>query len=174
MGSIEVRISSAVNRIIAANQKYFELEYDDDAPQILPPPATENQLHALESSLGRPLPPTFRAFLALHDGWLRISGNAMILPTGEREQAWVARRIDRIREHFREFHPSHSLDEVFFLMLGEDEKDFAYFDMSNTSKGELEVVYADLDDGEIDRFPDFAAFLEDMAETAELTAEEAG
>ncbi|THA57489.1 SMI1/KNR4 family protein [Streptomyces sp. A1136] len=47
-------------------------------------PATEERLTALESRLGRPLPPSYRQFLAVTDGW-RMAGEFVTL-LGSTEQ----------------------------------------------------------------------------------------
>jgi hypothetical protein len=174
VSTLEKRVGDAVKRIRAANQQYFELEFDEDSPQELGEPAAAQELHALQARTGKPLSASYKAFLEQHNGWRNISGKAMLLPTTEHDQPWVAKRIKRVREHFSEFFDASLLDHAFFVMLGAEEKDFAFLDLATVREdGECDVVYADLDEGEVDRFPDFAAFLEDMADTAEELVREA-
>jgi SMI1/KNR4 family protein SUKH-1 len=172
--TIEIRISNAVAKLRDANQAYFELEYDEDSPQELGLPASDAEIQALEGAVQHALPPSYKAFLRQHNGWRSVSGGAMLLPTSEHSRPWVAKRIASIRDHFREFFPNVSLDDAFFVMLGQDEKDFAYLDLSSRGDGgELEVVYADLEEGEVDRYPDFAAYLEKTAQIAQELVDEA-
>lgn len=174
MSAIDDRIRAATERLRKANQEYFELEYDEDSPQELGPPATADALFQLESAMRHSMPPSYKAFLKQHDGWRGVTGNAMLLPTDEHSKEWVSARIKRVREHYAEFFDAAVLEHAFFVMLGKEEKDFAYLDLAARKEtGEVDVVYADLDEGEVDRFPDFAAFLEDMADTAEDLVREA-
>ncbi len=164
--TIQKRVDAAVARLEKSKQEYFELEFDEDDPQVLNPPATAAQLSDVEHRLGAPLPPSYHAFLASHNGWLEFSGGAMLLPSDEHDKPWVAKRMKRIREHLREFADASVLDNAFIVMLGADEKNFAYLDKSKPKgAGELEVVYSDMVDGDLGRFEDFASFLEFKADT---------
>src|SRR6185503_9808824 len=48
-------------------------------PIIPPPGASEKAVAAVEARLRRPLPPSFRAFLLLHDGWPQLYQGASLL-----------------------------------------------------------------------------------------------
>jgi len=69
----------------------------DDPPEtFLRPPATEAEITALEAKIGTPLPPTYRAFLAISNGadafpiWGAVSRDAVLTsPTGLRDAAAV-------------------------------------------------------------------------------------
>jgi HEAT repeat protein len=69
---------------------------DDPPGSFLKPPATEAEIAALETRLGTPLPPSYRAFLAISDGadafpiWGAVSQGAVLTtPTGLRDAATV-------------------------------------------------------------------------------------
>ncbi len=49
-----------------------------DDEQEFGPPASDKELRTLEGHRGRALPPSYRAFLTLHDGW-RMAGGAVDL-----------------------------------------------------------------------------------------------
>jgi hypothetical protein len=58
------------------------------------PAASQVAISRAEERLGRPLPPSYRAFLALHDGWPRFFDGASLLGTanlGHREYEDLAR-----------------------------------------------------------------------------------
>jgi hypothetical protein len=172
--SLEDRIRAAVERRRKATNEWFLLQYDEDSPQSLGPPATAEQIARVERALGMPLPPSYAAFLRQHNGWTEWSGGAMILPADVRDAPWVSQRIKQFREHFREFFDERTLNDAFIVLLGEDEPDFVYLDKSKpTERGELEVVHTDLIHGEWGRYPDFAAFLESAANIAESRVERA-
>ena len=69
----------------------------DDPPEtFLKPPATEAEIAALEAKIGTPLPPTYRAFLAISNGadafpkWGAVSRDSVLTtPTGLRDVATV-------------------------------------------------------------------------------------
>jgi hypothetical protein len=171
--TIKERIAAAVDRLRNANNEYFNLEFDEDSKQVLNPPASAAQIADVERRLGASLPPTYRAFLEQHNGWTDFTGGAMLLPADEYGQPWVAKRTKRIHEHIREFEKPDLLKNAFFVMLGEDEPDFVYLDKSKrTPDGEMEVVHWDMIQGELDRYPDFAAFLEGQAKTMEALIDE--
>jgi len=171
--TLKERIVAAIDRLRNANNAYSLLEFDEDSQQILNPPATAAQIADVERRLGATLPPSYRAFLGLHNGWTDFTGGAMILPSEEFDKPWVDQRTKRIHEHIREFEQPGLLKNAFFIMLGEDEPDFVYFDKSKRSpEGEMEVVHWDMVQGELDRYPDFAAFLEDQAKTMEALVDE--
>lgn len=52
-----------------------------DAGLVPNPPASELAIAAVEQRLGRSLPPSYRAFLAQHDGWPRFFEGATLLGT---------------------------------------------------------------------------------------------
>src|SRR5690349_4780553 len=69
-------------------------------PPLRPgPPAAPGQLATLERALGRELPPSYRAFLELHDGHRGLAGPGDLLATSEvlPGGAWHA-RIRRWRQ----------------------------------------------------------------------------
>jgi len=166
--AIKDRVITAVERLRKANDEYYSLEFDTDSGQVLNPGASEAQLVDVERRLGAPLPPSYRAFLELHNGWLEFSGEAMVLPTDEHDKPWVVKRTKRFHDHIREFEKTNLLQHAFFVMMGEGEPNFAYFDKAKRSAdGEMEVVYWDLVMGDLGRYPDFAAFLEAQATSME-------
>ena len=69
---------------------------DDPPKTFLKPPATEAEIGALEAKIGTPLPPTYRAFLAISNGadafpiWGDVSAQSVLArPTGLRDAATV-------------------------------------------------------------------------------------
>ena len=74
---------------------YAAIDLPDE--QQLAGPAPEEALHALEERLGRPLPPSYRAFLALHDGWAMAFGGADLLSAADVDGGRLAERIGRWR-----------------------------------------------------------------------------
>jgi len=173
MTEMASRVKAAVERLRAANNEYNLLVFDEPHPQVLGPPSTPAQLAAVEKALGIPLPPSYREFLKLHDGWKDFSGGAMILSSDAFKQPWVGKRLGQLRDHFREFFDEKTFDSAVIVMMGLDDQDLAYFDTTKKRPdGELEVVDFSTVDGEVDRFADFAAYLEDRANVLTSLIEE--
>jgi hypothetical protein len=176
MAKKDVQMRHVVDTLFRAKQRLQELQYDEDLPQELGSPATDAQLQSLVSELGGPLPPSYEAFLRLHDGWTEFDGGAQILSTEERKKNWVLERLAGIKAHLKSFGDDPVLDDAFIVVLGVDESNFTYFDKTKRlENGELEVVHYDLEDGEYGRYPSFLAFLEDaLSDTEAMIEEEEG
>ncbi len=103
------------------------------------PPATEAEIRAFEKAHGQPLPPSFRAFLKIHNGWQCFWGAFWI--TGVSGPA--KRRVDaRLREAIKDdvlAHAEWSPKEN--LVLGADDNyGFLVFDGKPSKNGERKVL----------------------------------
>jgi SMI1/KNR4 family protein SUKH-1 len=76
------RIEKAVREGVAARHEYY-LSIDLADEQKLGSPAAATELRALEAALGKPLPPSYRAFLELHDGWKMVDGAVDLLAVAD-------------------------------------------------------------------------------------------
>lgn len=171
--TLEERVREAVRRGHEAMQKASLLTFDEESESNPRPPASPDQVHALEQRMRRPLPPSYRAFLEQHDGWLGYTGGAMLLPTEEHDAPWVSKRQKAYRDHFAEFFDVGLLQDAFFVMMGEDEPNFVFMDLAKpTGGGEFEVVHFDMIVGELGRYASFIEYLEAKARTCEELAEE--
>lgn len=85
------RIRDAVKRGVAARHAYYEAILLPDE-QALGEPARLDLVEALERDLGKPLPPSYRTFLLMFDGWRMIDGGtdlfsvAALLPGAQRAE----------------------------------------------------------------------------------------
>lgn len=71
--TIKERILKAVERGVVARHSYFDaISLPDE--QMLGRPASVDQVEALERVLSQTLPPSYRAFLLLFDGWRMVDG----------------------------------------------------------------------------------------------------
>ena len=89
--------------LIAAGRELDLLMFDEIITGLPNPPATEGQVAAYERECGFPLPPSFRAFLLLHDGWPDFLGDAAILGTGWRKLDWTDEALEALEAPFEEF-----------------------------------------------------------------------
>ncbi|MEM7136266.1 MAG: SMI1/KNR4 family protein [Myxococcota bacterium] len=138
--------------------EWWDLALDEDYPGALGPPATANQIAALSSKVGHPLPPSYRVFLGAHNGWSQFSGEASILSTGDYHEAWY----DDARQLFGEclIPDANPFDLYIPIVAGPDTRLAVFLDPGKTDpEGEAEVV--ELHDGEeMFRHADFGSFLE--------------
>lgn len=83
--------------LIAIRETHIQISWLQpfrDLGLIPNPAASEVAISRAEERLGRPLPPSYRAFLALHDGWPRFFDGASLLGTanlGHRQYEDLAR-----------------------------------------------------------------------------------
>ncbi|HET6612566.1 MAG TPA: SMI1/KNR4 family protein, partial [Kofleriaceae bacterium] len=83
---IESRVQQAVDELkeaIASFSAFYELPDTREHP----PAAPREEIDALAKAIGRPLPPSFEAFLAIQDGFQEVDGHADILSASD-----IARR----------------------------------------------------------------------------------
>jgi SMI1 / KNR4 family (SUKH-1) len=142
-----------------ALRKRDRLVLDEEYPHELGEPCTPAQLDALERIVGKPLPPSYRAFMTRHNGWNRLVGDAKILAVQDYGSAWVKQRLEDLGTLFYEFGPDPFEAGAIPIMLGRTAKGFLVLDPSTVRKnGEMDFVSYDDTERE-DKFPDFNAFL---------------
>lgn len=82
MDELKQRLEQAIEAGQNARHTYYTSIDLDDA-QELGDPTPEADILKLEAQLGRPLPPSYRQFLLLHNGWQEIDGGVDLLPIEE-------------------------------------------------------------------------------------------
>lgn len=73
------RVRRAVEEGVKARSAYYA-SIDLDDLQKLGAPASEQLVGQLEAKLGQRLPPSYREFLLLHNGWKMVDGVTDLLP----------------------------------------------------------------------------------------------
>jgi len=91
---LNARIANAVSAGVRARAQFYEA-IDLPNEQELGPPASEEQIARIEQQIGKPLPPSYRAFLSLFNGWRMVDGETDLLSV---EEMLGGRRADRIRD----------------------------------------------------------------------------
>ncbi|MEZ5510142.1 MAG: SMI1/KNR4 family protein [Gammaproteobacteria bacterium] len=90
---IREQLQTLIHALIAAKNTYDQLVFDEQYPVELGPPATPEQIAALEQLLGKALPDSYRAFLQLHNGWSDFEGDGKLLGTDDHAAEWVQEKI---------------------------------------------------------------------------------
>lgn len=147
-----------VDELAAALRRYDKLRFDEVQSRELGPPATEDELARLSRVLGFFLPPSWRAFLSMHNGWQNFRGTAKILSTADYELAWVRQRVkdweDLLDGQINPFGDGRKP-----ILLGTDESSFLVVDPTTVRPdGEMSFIMYDYLEEER-RFPDFASYL---------------
>jgi hypothetical protein len=162
---VEEPMRQLVEQLAGAMQQYTVLQFRDDYPGEPGPPSTEAELATVRADLGRPLPPSYEAFLRLHNGWTDFIGEAPLLRAQDRHEPWFARRLARVRAHLTEFDMAGLPEHAFLVVLHPDVSTLVYIDTSGpTRDGEFETVEYDIREDEQERHPSFRALLESRLE----------
>lgn len=143
-----------------ALRKRDRLVFDEEYPHPLGEPSTQEQLATLERIVGKPLPPSYLAFMTLHNGWGHLVGDARVLAVEDYGSPWLKRRLDDLSTLFYDFGPDPFEAGAIPIVLGEDARGFLVLDPTTVRKnGEMDFISYDLTRKE-DRFRDFNAYLE--------------
>ncbi len=161
----KTEIKEWVEKIAAANQEQSSRCFGIDSVQDLYPPCPEAELRLYEQSLGRPLPPSYRKFLRLHNGWGGFSRNISLLGTRYRQEKDLLAAIE-------EFQAIEALDGKMgaatgiFVAAAPDGRYFLYYDIHTRRKnGEMELVEYIYPKGEVCCYPDLTTYLMKHFET---------
>jgi hypothetical protein len=156
-----VRLTALISDLDEALRTYDRLAFDEVIDHPRGKPCTDRQLAKLEKMLGRPLPPSYRAFLEMHNGWGEFSGESRLLSVEDQRSDWVRERLDDIDELCDEEEVENPFaNGALPVLLGEDTRSVLYVDPRTARPdGEMDFVALDIIEEER-RFPDFTSFLE--------------
>jgi len=156
-------MQTLISELIEANREYSRLAFDEDELPTLGNPCNPQQIAQLQRILGKPLPPSYRTFLELHNGWDGFDGFEVdkILAVEDYSLDWVKNRIKALGELFDEFASEDPYKAgAIPIVLGEDERTFLVVDPRTArSDGEMDFISFDLTE-EQKRFTDFSSFLQ--------------
>jgi hypothetical protein len=147
-----------IDELAAALRRYDKLRFDEVQSRELGPPATADELAHLSQVVGFVLPPSWRAFLSLHNGWSNFRGTAKLLSTADRVASWVNQRIqdweDLLEGQLNPFGDGRQP-----VLLGIQESSFLVVDPATVRPdGEMSFIMYDYLKEE-HRFPDLTSYL---------------
>src|SRR4051794_39748104 len=96
-------LEKLIKELIGAKREYYRLAFDKEPSFRLGQPASTRQLAQLESRLGKPLPPSYAAFLELHNGWEKFDGLTNILAVEDYDKDWVKSRVKTLSSLLTEY-----------------------------------------------------------------------
>jgi hypothetical protein len=82
-----------VQKVFSLNQTYYNL-IQAGLSQELGPPAPESEIADFETWLGYTLPPSYRTFISLHNGWRHWEGDTNLLSLQEMRQGPYAELVN--------------------------------------------------------------------------------
>lgn len=168
------QLHSLVSDLAEAMLEYDRLAFDEEDEHQLGPPASPAQIAIFERALGAPLPPSYRSFLELHNGWSDFDGEAKLLAVEDHESPWVKERINDMSDLFFEDDGDNPfLNGMLPILLGENEDNYLVLDPSTRREnGEMDFIMYDYGEEE-ERFSDFTSFLRDVLDvTREMIKDE--
>jgi hypothetical protein len=168
---------SVLSRIRTVHAEILRLAPFRDMGLVPNPGASLRKIKKAEERLGRPLPPSYRAFLSRHDGWPRFFEGATLLGTeslGKPNYEELARAAFEAAEtpvpHLGPPSRPRSLSIIPFGIDAQATTLFAFNTDVMTADGEYEVIAWINEIGlRRDSFPSFLELLLELSE-AELEA----
>lgn len=94
---IENLVAAAVTEGLAARSAFY-LAIAEPDEQKLGDPASTDDLQKLESFLGKSLPPSYKAFLAMHDGWRMFDAATDLLSAKEVVKQTASSKLEKWRK----------------------------------------------------------------------------
>ncbi|TPI42923.1 SMI1/KNR4 family protein [Mesorhizobium sp. B3-1-9] len=156
---IRARLQALVSKLYQAREEFYQVAFGQSADQVLGPPASEQQLQALERSLGYALPPSYREMLLLHDGWIALEDEADLLSLAQRHEEEIRDRVKSFKKMMREGEDPYNPDNL-LIVGGADTTFVVYLDIdTRRADGEMDVVEYTYEEGELARHKDMAAYL---------------
>jgi cell wall assembly regulator SMI1 len=137
------------------------------------PPASPEQIADYERRLGMELPPSYRAFLGLHNGydWLAYPGHMLAIDDVQPGGEWFE-PLQRWKQSAAKWGASEVLDGVVIANLGQP-NNWVYLDplRPQAEPGELTLVEWEPEDSHV--HADLIGFLEECLETVKYGIAEA-
>ncbi len=133
--------------------------------QQLGMPATDADIQKIQDKFSVDLPSDYREFLLAHDGWRQFEGQLDLLSTKQMCDQALQENLADVRELAQET-GNVAVAKGFIIQACATSSDIVYLDIMNKAQGNnLDVVRWHYE--EIDRYPNFMAYLEDCSDVLE-------
>lgn len=155
-----MRWQSLLQEIRAQKLALARLDPRAGMPVLPPPGASPRSIEAAERRFGRPLPPSYRALLEMHDGVPQLYQGASLLGTRPLAQGTY---VNLARLVIDAPGPEGGADLFPFGIDARGETIFAWDRAAERAEGELEIVLWTNDIGErMDSFPELLELVREM------------
>ncbi len=140
----DTSLKALIREIMEAKLEYDRLAFDEERPHELGRPATPKQIGKLERILGKPLPPSYRTFLELHNGWSHFDGGAKLLAVEDHGSKWVKDMLVMFKNGYEDVGENPFDTGTLPVLLGPDVHNFLVLDPTKVRKdGEMDFVMYD-------------------------------
>jgi hypothetical protein len=126
-------------------------------------PRSKKEIDALEKFLGRPVPPSYRAFLSLYGFWDGFCGTKLLGPADHRDK-YVRAILKRKSGLFHEFERVNPIEAGAIPLAMGDDRPMVLLVRPVRANGEMDVVEYDVTK-EMWRYPDLVTFMKARLET---------
>lgn len=168
----ENKISILLNEYTNAMQSYFKAVGVSDSFKI-PGPSKEELIEKLELKLGRRLPPSYRAFLMIQDGFPEFDGETNIMSVQDMI-SFYGDNSDSVLKKLDKEYKDDSLRRCIIFGRSETSISMYLFDPTQVTKdGEWKVLVFDEEDGVDEVYTSFQNFLIESVEQAHDAEKEA-
>ena len=158
---IKTELKKLIDELIQSRRELNQLLFDEDGtPDLLGEPCSPRQLAELQRVLAKPLPPSYRAFLEIHNGWDKFSGANKILSVEDQSESWVVVQVEKFHALFEEFGGKDPFRAgAIPVVMGENERTYLVLDPRKVRpNGEMDLIWFDYTQ-EDRRYSDFVSFL---------------
>jgi len=161
------KIEALVKALAALNEEM------EPGLQELGGPAAPDAIDALEAAAGFALPPSYRAFLAQHDGWRGFWADLDFLSCGAADRAKYRANIAETLDAHSDIDPGEKIPaDALYIAASRDTPSLIYLDpRSRRPDGELDVVRYGRE-GEQSRHDSLVEMLEEQLDTIRSLREE--
>jgi len=158
---LKSEVKKLVDDFVEASREYMLLRYDEEYSFRLGKPCSPKQIAALEKTIGKPLPPSYRAFLELYNGFDGFIGSRNLLAVEDQGSAWVEAELKKFGARFDEFGDSNPFKKgAIPVELGQDDPIYLILDPSKVLKdGEMYFVKYDNTKAE-NKYESFVSYLQ--------------
>lgn len=165
--------AAAINGMKLPDPKNAKRPYKPIEPA---PPATTTQIGKAEKALGVQFPPSYRHFLGLHNGWKEVDLGSDLLDVESLVTFHQTKAAKALTPILEEIERETSDGLIVFGKHGSGRKMSMFiFDTSKLDAfGEWSVIEYDAEDGMLDAYPNFLAFLEDTIDTLKMMIPKTG
>lgn len=160
-------IDLAIQEILAVLRELARFEKYSYVVPAARPPASESAIRHYEQRLGMPLPPSYRTFLSMHNGfeWLAFPGHMLsIEEASPRGEYWPD--IKEWKLGMSEAGLADALDGIVIAYLDQP-NNWAYLDPDRQAGPELQIALH-VPGVDPDYYPDVVEFLHSCAARARL------
>lgn len=160
---VDMRVRTALTDLHIA-RKEFMTAVGMTGTNSLPAPASEENIMQLEKTIGRSIPPSYRSFLRIHDGFPEMDGEVNLLRVADMISFFTMGAADLLRKIAEATSKDFIQRCIVFGTSSLSTSAYLFDPEEQQSKGEWAVIEFDEEEGIESVHVNFLAFLEKSVE----------